>query len=217
MSCPGPSRLVALELPGPAGPLEALLQECDDGPPRSVALVCHPHPLHGGTLHNKVVHRVAGVLHARGATTLRFNFRGVGGSAGGFDHGEGELEDARAALGWLMARGPGLPVVAAGFSFGAWVAARLAAAAPAVGALVLVGPPVAVADFSVLRALATPKLVIQGDRDEVCPPADLEAELPAWSPPCALRMVEGAGHFFDRQLAGLAAALEDGLAQLGVG
>jgi hypothetical protein len=214
MSCPGPSRLVALELPGPAGPLEALFQECDGGPPRSAALICHPHPLHGGTLHNKVVHRVAAVLHARGATTLRFNFRGVGASAGGFDHGAGELEDARAALRWLVARVPGVPVAAAGFSFGAWVAARLAATEPAVGTLVLVGPPVAAYDFSLLRSLATPKLVVQGERDEVCPPADLEAVLPTWSPPCALRMVEGAGHFFDRQLAGLAAALEGGLAEL---
>jgi alpha/beta superfamily hydrolase len=96
------------------------------------------------------------------------------------------------------------------------VAARLAATEPAVGTLVLIGPPVAVADFSAMRSLATPKLVVQGDRDEVCPPADLEAALPTWSPPCALRMVEGASHFFDRRLAGLAAALEDGLAELAV-
>jgi uncharacterized protein len=215
MTCPGASRLIALELPGPAGPIEALLQECEDGTsPRAVALVCHPHPLYGGTLHNKVVHRVAAVLHGRGTTTLRFNFRGVGRSAGRFDQGEGELDDARAALGWLRARVPAVPVVAAGFSFGSWVAARLAAAEPAVGTLVLVGPPVASADFSVLRGLPVPKLVIQGSHDEVCPPADLEAVLPTWSPPCLLRMVEGAGHFFDRRLGELAGALEDGLQEL---
>jgi hypothetical protein len=215
MSCPGASRLVALELPGPAGPLEALFQACDGAAPRAAALICHPHPRHGGTMHNKVVHRVAAVLHARGAATLRFNFRGVGRSAGDYDRGEGELADARAALGWLTARVPGVPVVAAGFSFGAWVAARLAAAEPALGTLVLVGPPVRVADFSPLQGLAVPKLVVQGDRDEVCPAADLEAVLPAWAPPLALRMVEGAGHFFDRRLAELDSALEDGLAGLG--
>jgi hypothetical protein len=215
MSCPGASRLVTLELPGPAGPLEALFQECDGAAPRAAALICHPHPRHGGTMHNKVVHRVAAVLHARGAATLRFNFRGVGRSAGSYDRGEGELADARAALRWLTARVPGVPVVAAGFSFGAWVAARLAATEPAVGTLVLVGPPVRVADFSPLQGLAVPKLVVQGDRDEVCPAADLEAVLPAWAPPLALRVVEGAGHFFDRRLAELGAALEDGLAGLG--
>lgn len=216
MSCPGPSRLVALALPGPAGALEALFQECDGGAPRAAALVCHPHPLYGGTLHNKVVHRVAAVLHARGASTLRFNFRGVGRSAGSFDGGEGELADARAALGWLRQRVPGVPVVIAGFSFGSWVAARLAAAEPPVAALVLVGPPVASADFSPLRKLAVPKLVVQGDRDEVCPPAALEAVLPDWAAPCRLRMVEGASHFFDRRLGELGAALAGGLEELEV-
>ncbi len=214
MSCPGASRLVAVNLPGPAGPLEALLQECDGGAPRAAALVCHPHPLYGGTLDNKVVHRVAAVLHARGATTLRFNFRGVGRSAGSFDHGTGELEDARAALAWLRERVRDVPLIVAGFSFGSWVAARLAAGEPAVGTLVLIGPPVAVSDFSALERLATPKLVVQGERDEVCLPADLAAALPGWAPPCELRMVEGASHFFDRRLAELAAALEDGLAAL---
>ena len=217
MSCPGASRLAALELPGPAGPLEALLQECDGGPARAAALVCHPHPLHGGTMHNKVVHRVAAVLHARGATTLRFNFRGVGGSAGSFDGGEGELADARAALRWLRERVPGVPVVLAGFSFGAWVAARLAGVSPAAGTLVLVGPPVAAYDFSLLRTFSVPKLVVQGDRDEVCPPAELEAVLPTWAPPCRRETVEGAGHFFDRRLGELARALEQGLDGLRAG
>lgn len=218
MTCPGASRLVALELPGPAGPLEALLQECDVAAgPRLAALICHPHPLHGGTLHNKVVHRVAAALHARGATTLRFNFRGVGRSAGSYDRGEGELADARAALRWLRERVPGVPVVVAGFSFGAWVAARLAGVEPAVGTLVLLGPPVAAYDFSLLRTLAVPKLVVQGGRDEVCPPADLEAVLPTWAPPCRLRLVEGASHFFDRRLGELAGALAEGLAEMEAG
>jgi pimeloyl-ACP methyl ester carboxylesterase len=132
MSCEGASRLLALSLAGPAGLLEALLQECDSGSPAFAALVCHPHPLHGGSMDNKVVHRVAATLHELDGTTLRFNFRGVGNSAGHFDHGAGELEDARAALAWLRARLPGTALLVAGFSFGAWVAARLAASEPAV-------------------------------------------------------------------------------------
>src|SRR5512143_487701 len=115
MSCEGASRLVALELAGPAGRLEAVLQECDSGPPAFAALVCHPHPLYGGTLHNKVVHRVAATLHGLGAAVLRFNFRGVGRSAGTFDRGEGELEDARTALAWLRERYPSARRWTAGF------------------------------------------------------------------------------------------------------
>jgi len=214
MGCQGPSRLVALELAGPAGPLEALLQECADGPPRFAALVCHPHPLHGGTLHNKVVHRVASTLHDLGGTTLRFNFRGVGRSAGAFDHGRGELEDARAALAWLRERLPGAPPVVAGFSFGAWVAARLAAGEPAVRRLVLLAPPVADADFDVLRGAPVPKLVIQGTGDEICPLEALEPRFATWAEPRRLVKIEGANHFFDRRLGELAQALREGLPAL---
>jgi hypothetical protein len=212
VSCEGASRLLPLELAGPAGPLEALLQECDAGAPALAALVCHPHPLFGGTLHNKVVHRVAATLHERGAATLRFNFRGAGRSAGHFDQGRGELEDARAALAWLRERHPGAPLLAAGFSFGAWVAARLAAAEPDVGRLVLVAPPVAQWSFEVLRRSDVPKLVLQGSEDDTCPPAALEAEFPAWAAPKRLVSIEGAGHFFDRRLAALGAALGGELA-----
>jgi len=214
MSCEGASRLVKLELAGPAGRLEALLQECDDGRPAFAALVCHPHPLYGGTLHSKVVHRVASTLHELGGTTLRFNFRGVGGSAGAYDEGRGELEDARAALGWLRAHLPGKPLTVAGFSFGAWVAARLAVSEPAVGRLVLVAPPVASADFAVLRTAPVPKLILQGTADVTCPLSALEPELARWAEPRRLRTVEGATHFFDRRLGELALALREGLAEL---
>ncbi len=213
MSCEGASRLMALDLAGPAGRIAALLQECAGGPPAFAALVCHPHPQHGGTMDNKVVHRVASTLHNLGGTTLRFNFRGVGRSEGRFDHGAGELEDARAALGWLRARLPGVPLLAAGFSFGAWVAARLAVAEPGVGRLVLVGPPVAGADFSALRRATVPKLVIQGTADEICPLSALEPEFEAWAEPRRLETIEGAGHFFDRRLGELAQALRRGLAE----
>ncbi len=214
MSREGTSRLVALELAGPAGPLEALLEESDRGPAPLAALVCHPHPLHGGTMHNKVVHRVAATLHEAGGTTLRFNFRGAGRSAGRYDGGRGELEDARAALAWLRRRLPGASVVVAGFSFGAGVAAALAAVEAGVGLLVLVAPPVAAMDFAALRTSPIPKLVIQGTRDDVCPAAELEPEFSAWAEPRKLVKIEGANHFFDRQLADLANALLQGMRSL---
>jgi uncharacterized protein len=208
------SRLVALELPGPAGALEALLQERDP-PPTAAALVCHPHPLYGGTLHNKVVHRVASTLHELGAVTLRFNFRGVGGSAGRHAGGVGELDDARAALDWLRARAPGVPLVIAGFSFGAAIAGRLAAATPDAHRLVMVAPPVASMDLGALAHAPVPKLVIQGTADVTCPPADLERVFPAWADPKRLERVPGATHFFDRMLPELGRATRDGLAALG--
>jgi len=209
---PVASRLQSIVFAGPAGTLEGLLQEREAHHHTLTAVVCHPHPLHGGTLHNKVVHRVASVLHALGAAVLRFNFRGVGASEGRFDGGEGELEDARAALAWMRVRHPRARSWAAGFSFGSWVAAGLAASEPQVERLILVAPPVATEDFSVLRTAAVPKLVIQGTRDDVCPGEVLAAEFPAWADPKTLIEVDGATHFFDRQLGALANALHQALA-----
>jgi len=198
-------------LDGPAGAIEGLLQEREAWDHALTAVVCHPHPLHGGTLHNKVVHRVATVLHGLGAAVLRFNFRGVGGSTGGFDHGAGELEDARAAFRWMAARHPDARPWVAGFSFGSWVAARLAASEPKVERLILVAPPVATSDFSVLESATMPKLVIQGTKDDLCPLATLEGVFTRWAEPRTLVRVEGASHFFDRRLEGLAEALRHGL------
>ena len=200
-----------MTLEGPAGVLEGLLQERDAHDHALTAVVCHPHPLHGGTLHNKVVHRVASVLHGLGAAVLRFNFRGVGGSAGQHDQGAGELEDARAALRWMEARYPDARRWVAGFSFGAWVAARLAASEPRADRVILVAPPVATSDFSALESARLPKLVIQGTQDVVCPLATLEGVFPSWAEPKALVRVEGASHFFDRRLAALADAMRTNL------
>lgn len=205
------SRLRPVTLPGPAGRLEGLLQEHEARVPDGIAVVCHPHPQFGGTMHNKVVHRVASVLHDRGASVLRFNFRGVGASAGAYDHGTGELEDARAALRWMEARHPGASRTLAGFSFGSWVAARLAASEPAVARLILVAPPVTSQDFSVMRTTTVPKLVLQGTEDEHCPLAALERQLPGWAPPKTLIKIDGASHFFDKRLAALGDALHRGL------
>jgi alpha/beta superfamily hydrolase len=118
-------RIESLEIPGPAGRLEALLEEPPDAPPRMAALVCHPHPLYGGTMHNKVVYRLARGLRRTGIVALRFNFRGVGRSEGEHGNLTGEIEDARAALAFLRGRYPSLPFALAGFSFGARAITRL--------------------------------------------------------------------------------------------
>ena len=207
----GGTRLIPLTIPGPAGPLEALLQEHEGAPPSLIAVVCHPHPLYGGTLHNKVVHRAASALHALGAAVLRFNFRGVGKSAGTHDRGEGELDDARAAMEFLGARHPRARRWMAGFSFGAWIAARAAASDPRIERLILIAPPVTTSSFEVLRTATVPKLVLQGTADEVCPPIALKAQFATWAEPRQLVLVEGASHFFDKQLGALANAMAEAL------
>src|SRR5271154_195403 len=120
-----PRKIESLFLPGPAGRLEALLEEPEDTAPIEAALVCHPHPQHGGTLHNKVVYRIARGMRSTGAVVLRFNYRGVNLSEGVYDHGVGELEDARAALEFLRGRYPELTYSIAGFSFGSRIALKL--------------------------------------------------------------------------------------------
>lgn len=201
------SRLASVVLDGPAGALEGLLQERAGIAPPIAAVICHPHPLYGGTLNNKVVHRVASTLHSLGAAVLRFNFRGVGKSAGTHDRGAGEIDDARAALGWMRARYPGASAWVGGFSFGSWVAARLAARGPEAERLILVAPPVRTASFAALHECATPKIIVQGTADDTCPLAELEREYPSWAEPKRLVLVEGASHFFDRRLTELADGL----------
>lgn len=209
----GVSRLVPITFRGPAGALEGLLQEWQDAPHRITAVVCHPHPLYGGTLHNKVVHRVASTLHGMGAAVLRFNFRGVGRSEGHHDRGEGELLDARAAFALLRERHPSARRWVAGFSFGSWVAARLAAAESETERLIVIAPPVHTASFEVLHTLAIPKLVVQGTADEICKPENLAREYPRWAEPKRLIEVPGASHFFDRQLTELGEAVRRGVAE----
>ena len=205
------SRLQTLELPGPIGKLECLLQELAGVAHEKVALVCHPHPLYGGTMHNKVTHRAASTLHARGAAVLRFNFRGVGKSEGKHDKGRGEMQDALALLDWLRRRHPAAEAWIAGFSFGSWVASRAAAAEPAVKRMILIAPPVHTQTFEEMKSCHVPKLVIQGTADEVCKPENLARVFTTWADPKRLELVEGASHFFDRRLTELAAAIERGL------
>lgn len=152
---------------GPAGELELLYRCIDESQaPAPVAVICHPHPLHGGTLRNKVVHMLAGGFNELGVHTVRFNFRGVGNSAGEFDQGIGETEDLLAVCEWAEKRFPGSPLWLAGFSFGAFVAYRGFAQAGA-ERLVLVGPPVSMFEFAELSEPDMPWMVIQGQEDEV--------------------------------------------------
>ncbi|MDX6269499.1 MAG: uncharacterized protein QOD28_722 [Acidobacteriota bacterium] len=196
-----------LFIPAPHGKLEAILKEPPAGVARrGVALVLHPHPLHGGTMHNKVVFRAARALNDAGFVTLRKNFRGVGQTTGAHDEGRGEMEDARVAIDYLVAQYPDAPLLVAGFSFGARVGLELGVRDERVGALIGIGTPVSIPergyDFSFLRECRKPVLFVHGARDEFGDVAKLQAlaaELPAEAH-ARVAVIEGAGHFFDNQL-----------------
>ena len=190
------------ELAGPAGPIELLLEEPGDEAPRFSALVCHPHPLYGGTLHNKVVYRMARALRDSGAAVLRFNFRKAGIPEG--------LEDARAALAWLRARYPDLPNALAGFSFGAHVATELACD-EGVGAqyLLAVGFSPRLGKFEYLETCPVPKTFIQSTRDEYAPRAEFETAYARFAEPKQLIWIESPDHFFAGALDTLESTVHD--------
>jgi uncharacterized protein len=187
-------------LPGPAGPLEALLWTGRNAGPSFVALVCHPHPLFGGTMHNKVVYQAAKALHQRGGAVLRFNFRGAGRSGGEHDGGQGEQGDVRAALDYLSTTFPGKPILLAGFSFGSWVGLRVGCEDSRVRRLLALGLPVNNVDASYLRTCAKPKLFIQGGNDQFGSREKLEALFVTLPEPKHLVFIDGADHFFAGQL-----------------
>jgi len=168
--------------------------------PRQVALVCHPHPLYGGTMHNKVVFRAAEAALLSGLPTLRFNFRGAGKSVGTFTGGDGEREDVRAALDFLATHFPGLPVCLMGFSFGSWVGLAVGATDPRVSTLVGLGVPVSTADFDFLREVRKPKLILQGTRDEFGPVVKVSDFYDSLAEPKQIHWVQGADHFFAGKL-----------------
>jgi len=200
-------------LEGPAGPLEALLWTSPVANPTLAALVCHPHPLFGGTMHNKVVFRVAKTLHRRGVPVLRFNFRGAGLSAGVHDKGRGEAGDVRAALDFLAKEFPGQPILLAGFSFGAWVGLRVGCADERVRELVGLGIPVNDSSLSYLKTCAKPKLILQGSRDQFGSRARVEALVAEMPEPKRAVFIEGGDHFFTGHLPEMAAALDAWLAE----
>jgi hypothetical protein len=194
-------------LPGPAGRLEAMLWTSPRAEPPMAAVVCHPHPLFGGTMHNKVVFQTAKTLQSLGLPVLRFNFRGAGLSEGEHDKGRGEREDVRAALDFLAAEFSGAPILLAGFSFGAWVGLHAGCADARVTELVGLGIPVNNSDLSYLRECAKPKLFLQGARDEFGSREKVEALFGSLPEPKRLVFVPGADHFFAGKLSHVDAAL----------
>ncbi len=211
------SSIRSLFLEGPAGRLEALLNAGAENASHA-ALVCHPHPLFGGTLHNKVVFHTMKALNSFGFPVLRFNFRGAGLSQGEHDEGKGEVDDVRAALDWLDAEFH-LPLAFAGFSFGAAVGLKAACSDSRVKAAIGLGIPAGpvaagtevprtyTLDF--LRQCAKPKLFVSGARDQFGPRAKLEALVGSVPEPKKLVLIEGADHFFEGRLRELREAIEE--------
>lgn len=200
-----------LALAGPEGALEA--QTTCPAPPaaKATAIICHPHPLHGGTMHNKIVHTLARTFGELGLRTVRFNFRGVGASAGTYAGGAGETEDALAVIEWVRSRCPQDEIWLAGFSFGAYVALR-AAARVAAARLVLVAPPVHLhAELGSPPAPRAPLLVLQGEQDEVVSPAAVKDWIDTLSPRPTLKIFPGVGHFFHGRLNDLRTGVQEAL------
>jgi alpha/beta superfamily hydrolase len=198
-------RVRSVTLAGPAGALEAIV-DVPAAARRAVAVVCHPHPLHDGTMHNKVAHTLAKTFAALGAPAVRFNFRGVGASGGSYGHGDGELEDALAVIDWAIHEWPHAALYLAGFSFGAAVALRAALERETRG-LATIALPVARVPAE-LAAPRCPWLAVHGDRDEVVPLAGVRERLATFTPPPELVVIEGATHFFHGTLTVLANDVE---------
>jgi uncharacterized protein len=189
-------RIESLTLAGPTGGLEALIEEPDDCEPRMAAVVCHPHPLFGGTMHNKVVYRIARGLRRAGIVVLRFNFRGVGKSEGAHAHMIGEIEDARAALDYLRGRYPDLPYALAGFSFGSRAIMTLGCELGTAKFLMGVGFSTRMGPWDFLGQCAVPKIFIHSTHDEYGPRIDFERLYTGVSEPKRLIWIEAADHFF---------------------
>jgi len=195
-------------LEGPAGRLEALLWTTPGENPPLVGLVCHPHPLYGGTMHNKVVYQVAKSLHGRGIPVLRFNFRGAGLSEGTHDKGHGEKEDVRAALDYLSKEFPNRPILLAGFSFGSRVGLRVGCEDARVTELIGLGMPVDSMNLTFLRGCAKPKLFVHSGNDEFGSRANIEELYATLPEPKRLVFVEGVDHFFKGKLDDVGAAID---------
>lgn len=202
-------------LPGPAGDLEALVNA---GSPSAThaALVCHPHPLYGGTMHNKVVYHAMKALHHFGYPVLRFNFRGAGRSSGVHD-GRAEYEDVRVAVDWLENEF-NLPIIFAGFSFGAAMGMKACCPDPRVQALIAIGTPVAaegrIYSYRFLSECTKPKLFVSGSRDQFGPQPEIEHAVATAADPKKLIWIEDADHFFEGKLPQMRAAIENWIEQL---
>lgn len=212
------------EIAGPAGSLEALLEEPAAGSGvnrdgllergrgktlRAAVALGHPHPQYGGTMHTKAVFQSAKALARIGCAVLRFNFRGVGRSTGTFDAGPGEQDDFRAALGFLHEKYPGAPVWAAGMSFGSWIALSVGADDPRVSTLIGISMPLSRYDFTPVAETSKPKFFIQAERDEICPLKDAREFYARAAEPKELVIIDGADHVFDGKASEVAEAIED--------
>jgi uncharacterized protein len=211
-------------LTGPAGPLEAVLDEPSQPErqrsPKAAVVFAHPHPQFGGTMHTKAVYQGAKGLTRIGCAVLRFNFRGVGGSGGTFDQGEGEMEDYRAALDYLAAKYPGTPLWAAGFSFGAWVALEIGADDDRVTALIGIAPPVETSasgmSYTFPKTLRStkPKFFVQGEADDICPLEAMWTFYGKLEEPRELVVIDAADHLFNGRTVEVGDALEELLANV---
>jgi alpha/beta superfamily hydrolase len=200
-----------LFLAGPAGKLEAVLWTPAGVPPNMAALVCHPHPLFGGTLHNKVVYQAAKGLDTLGLAVLRFNFRGAGLSEGRHDRGVGEVGDVHCALDFLGEQFPRTPLLLAGFSFGCWVGLRAGCSDPRVMRLIGLGAPVNSSDFSYLLQCVKPKLFVQGENDEFGSIAKLRELVGTLIGENQLIVVPGVDHFFAGKIESVGKAITEWL------
>lgn len=212
---PAPGQSRALLIDGPAGPLDVLLSAPRElTAPADVAVICHPHPLHGGEMNNKVTYTLASCAQKAGCYALRFNFRGTGRSGGTHDHGRGETEDTVFLARWLQQQVPGGRLLLAGFSFGAWVSTN-AAAQLAPAAVVSIAPPFAkyFGDAPLPQRPDCPWLVVHDRDDDVVDYGETVALLESrFDPPPQLVSTEGAGHFFHGRLGELGAAVSSFLA-----
>jgi alpha/beta superfamily hydrolase len=212
------------EIAGPAGSLEALLEEPAVGAGvnrdglvergrgealRAAVVLGHPHPQYGGTMHTKAVFQSAKALARIGCAVLRFNFRGVGRSTGTFDAGPGEQDDFRAALGFVHEKYPGAPIWAAGMSFGSWIALSVGVDDPRVSTLIGISMPLSRYDFTPVAQTTKPKFFIQAERDEICPLKGAREFYARAAEPKELVIIDGADHVFDGKTSEVAEAIED--------
>ena len=184
---------------GPAGHLEILTTFSEETKECIVGIVCHPHPLYGGTMHNKVVTTLVNALNELRIRTIRFNFRGVGRSQGQYDNGVGELEDLKEVIRWVKKTFSADKIWLAGFSFGAYISAKMAYDQK-VAQLISIAPPIFYKDFSLLTRVASPWLIVQGDQDEIVPFDQVEKFIHTLSSPVKFIIIPGASHFFHGQL-----------------
>jgi alpha/beta superfamily hydrolase len=195
------NQVLHVNIPTPQGHLEGILKEEEENSqPQYAGLVCHPHPLYGGSMHNKVVFKAAQTLQSLNIPTLRFNFRGIGHSTGSYDEGRGEMDDARYALEFLSRRYPGVSVIMGGFSFGSWVGLRVGATDDRVQAMIGLGVPARMFKGETLEGCHKPKLFIHGSEDDIAPYDLAIAWFEKVPAPKRMNAVQGADHFFKDHL-----------------